>query len=33
MDGLRAPVVIHAKNETYQYDYDVTIPFQGNYKK
>ncbi|KAG2209631.1 hypothetical protein INT46_007323 [Mucor plumbeus] len=31
MDGLRAPVVIHAKNETYQYDYDVTIPFQDWY--
>lgn len=29
MDGLRTPLIIHAQNETYQYDYDVTIPFQG----
>lgn len=29
MDGLRTPFVIHGKNETYQYDHDITIPFQG----
>lgn len=29
MDGLRAPFVIHGKNETYKYDYDITVPFQG----
>ena len=31
MDGLRTPFVVHAKNETYKYDHDVTIPFQGKY--
>lgn len=31
MDGLRTPFVVHAKNETYKYDHDVTIPFQGKF--
>lgn len=31
MDGLRTPFVIHALNETYKYDYDVTIPLQDWY--
>jgi hypothetical protein len=29
MDGFRTTFVIHNTNETYQYDEDVTIPFQG----
>lgn len=29
MDGLRTPLVVHALNETYKYDYDVTFPLQG----
>ncbi|KAI7896214.1 multicopper oxidase-domain-containing protein [Mucor mucedo] len=33
MDGLRTPFVVHAKNETYKYDHDVTIPFQDWYHK
>ncbi|KAI8967984.1 multicopper oxidase-domain-containing protein [Mycotypha africana] len=31
MDGLRTPFVIHAGNESYTYDHDVTIPFQDWY--
>jgi hypothetical protein len=29
MDGLRTPCIVHALNETYTYDYDITIPIQG----
>lgn len=29
MDGLRTPFVIHALNETYKYDHDITLPLQG----
>ncbi|KAI9273843.1 Cupredoxin [Helicostylum pulchrum] len=31
MDGLRTPLVVHALNETYKYDYDVTFPLQDWY--
>ncbi|KAG1143448.1 hypothetical protein G6F37_001552 [Rhizopus arrhizus] len=31
MDGFRTTFVIHNTNETYQYDEDVTIPFQDWY--
>lgn len=31
MDGLRTPFIVHAKNETYKYDYDVTLPLQGKF--
>ncbi|KAI8050168.1 multicopper oxidase-domain-containing protein [Gilbertella persicaria] len=31
MDGLRTPFIIHNINETYTYDYDVTVPLQDWY--
>lgn len=31
MDGLRTPFVIHALNETYKYDHDITLPLQDWY--
>ncbi|KAI8376300.1 Cupredoxin [Radiomyces spectabilis] len=31
MDGLRTPFILHSKNETYKYDYDVTLPLEDWY--
>lgn len=30
MDGLRAPLILHNKNETYQYDEEVIVTVSGN---